>query len=172
MVRFFAVSFNLNRAIFREEGLLMAVAAPLLHKDIRTSSNTGAGLLNRSISTGLSTHLLVEMWRARFSSLASAENIRIVLEQAHPPLHLNGAEKARIRVFQFDPYGVSGTATSSTIHILIHTWPEKGYAAMDIFARDHDNAHEALERIKARLSPGNIHVMELARGKLLEMEDT
>ena len=150
----------------------MAVAAPFLQKDIRTSSNRGAGLLNSPISTCFSTHLLVEMWHAPFSSLASAENIRIILEQAHPPLHLNNVEKARIRVFQFDPYGVSGTATSSTIHILIHTWPEKGYAAMDIFAQEHDDAHAALKRIKARLNPENIHVMELARGKLLELEDT
>ena len=152
--------------------MLMAVATPLLQKYLRTFSNQGTDLLSSPVSMGFSIHLLVEMWHASFSSLASAESIRVILEQVHPSLHLNGVEKTRIRVFQFDPYGVSGTATNSTVHILIHTWPEKGYAAMDIFAQDRDDAHAALKQIKAGLNPENIHVMELARGKLLELEDT
>jgi S-adenosylmethionine decarboxylase proenzyme len=34
---------------------------------------------------------------------------------------------------QFDPWGVSGVIIISESHMAIHTWPEYGYAAVDIF---------------------------------------
>ncbi len=149
----------------------MAIATPILQKNIDKTSNKTSDILTSSISVGFTTHLLVEMWHAPFSSLADAESVNTILEQASSALHLGG-EKIQIRTFQFDPYGVSGTASNSEIHILIHTWPEKGYAAIDIFSKEHDEAYAVLERIKAKLNPGNIHIMELARGQLLELEDT
>ncbi len=149
----------------------MAIATPLLQKNLENSSHK-TNLLSSSISVGFSTHLLVEMWHAPFSALADAESVSTILEQAGSTLSMNGSDEIQIRTFQFAPYGVSGTASNSSIHILIHTWPEKGYAAIDIFSKEHDEAHAALERIKTRLNPGNIHVIELTRGQLLELEDT
>lgn len=150
----------------------MALATPLLQKDIRNSSDKTSNMISGPISVGFGTHLLVEMWHAPFSSLADAESVNSILEQAGAALHINSTDKIQIRTFQFDPYGVSGTATNSSIHILIHTWPEKGYAAIDIFSKEQDEAYAVLERIKDRLNPGNIHIMELARGQLLDLEDT
>jgi len=34
---------------------------------------------------------------------------------------------------RFEPQGVSGTVILAESHISIHTWPEKGYAAMDFY---------------------------------------
>ena len=33
----------------------------------------------------------------------------------------------------FSPYGVSGVVVIAESHVAIHTWPEYGYAAVDIF---------------------------------------
>ncbi|MGL5709373.1 MAG: adenosylmethionine decarboxylase, partial [Cetobacterium sp.] len=33
----------------------------------------------------------------------------------------------------FNPYGVSGAVIISESHLAIHTWPEYGYAAVDVF---------------------------------------
>ncbi|MCS7030506.1 MAG: adenosylmethionine decarboxylase, partial [Gloeomargarita sp. SKYG116] len=33
----------------------------------------------------------------------------------------------------FSPYGVSGVVVIAESHVAIHTWPEFGYAAVDIF---------------------------------------
>ena len=33
----------------------------------------------------------------------------------------------------FNPYGVSGVVIISESHLAIHTWPELGYAAVDLF---------------------------------------
>ena len=35
---------------------------------------------------------------------------------------------------QFNPQGVSGVVVIAESHITIHTWPEHGYAAVDVFS--------------------------------------
>lgn len=121
----------------------------------------------------LGTHLLVELWSAPFPKLADARQIQEVLGKAGACDHQPGQDdSAKVCVHQFDPYGVSGTASSPLAHILIHTWPENRYAAVDIFSHDRDGAYLVLERMKAELRPGYVHVLELKRGQLLDMEDT
>ncbi len=121
----------------------------------------------------LGTHLLVELWSAPFPKLADARHIQEILGKAGACEDKFGKiEQAEVRVHQFDPYGVSGTASSPMAHILIHTWPENRYAAVDIFSHGRDEAYMVLERMKEELCPEYVHVLELRRGQLLEMEDT
>ncbi len=123
-------------------------------------------------SIGMGTHLLVEMWRAPFAILADAKIIGKALGCTGSLSDDCNSTQTEVRVHQFSPYGVSGTASSPLAHVLIHTWPEKEYAAVDIYARDNEDAYEVLERIKNRIQPVYVHVMELTRGQLLEAEDT
>ncbi len=44
-----------------------------------------------------------------------------------------GAEIKNAIFHHFSPYGVSGVVVISESHLAIHTWPEHGYAALDIF---------------------------------------
>ena len=150
----------------------MATATPVLQKEIRQCDQK-AKMLTNSFACGLSTHLLVEMWQTPFSSLASADVIESVLEKAASTCTLcNDNQELKINTYQFNPYGVSATVSNPAIHILIHTWPERKYAALDIFAKDQGQAHKILDSLKATLNPGHIEVIELTRGQLLEMEDT
>ncbi len=150
----------------------MATATPVLQKDVGQTKQK-ADMLNSSFACGLSTHLLVEMWQAPFSSLASADVIGSVLEKAASSCNdFDGCHDIKVNTYQFDPYGVSATVSNSALHVLIHTWPEKEYAALDIFARDQVQAHKILESLKSTLNPGHVAVIELTRGQLLEMEDT
>ncbi len=121
----------------------------------------------------LGTHLLVELWSAPFPKLADARQIQEILGKAGACENkLGKTESAEVRVHQFDPYGVSGTASSPMAHILIHTWPENRYAAVDIFSHGRDEAYLVLERMKKELCPEYVYVLELQRGQLLDMEDT
>ncbi len=122
----------------------------------------------RSCSPLLSTHLLVEMWQAPFSLLADAKEVERALSYAG-----NGrSEEGEVISYQFSPYGVSAKATFGDAHIFIHTWPENGYAAIDIFANDHDGAYAVFERLKEAFKPHYVHVLEMKRGQLIEMEET
>ena len=44
-----------------------------------------------------------------------------------------GAEVKEVIFHQFSPQGVSGVVVISESHLAIHTWPEFGYAAIDVF---------------------------------------
>lgn len=44
-----------------------------------------------------------------------------------------GAEVREVAFHKFSPQGVSGVVVISESHLAIHTWPELGYAALDVF---------------------------------------
>jgi S-adenosylmethionine decarboxylase len=70
---------------------------------------------------------------------------------------------------KFAPQGVTGVIAIAESHISIHTWPELGYAALDIFTcatkTDPMKAYEAIAEV---LRPQSTSVMELKRGLLGE----
>ncbi len=67
-------------------------------------------------------------------------------------------------VHKFKPVGVSVFLILAETHISIHTWPEYGYAALDIFVcgKGKDPA-SAWEIIKERLKPSTFDVKEISR---------
>ena len=70
-----------------------------------------------------------------------------------------------VHFHQFNPHGVSGAVVISESHLTIHTWPEYGYAAIDVFTcGDVINPWEAHRYIKERLKPERDSVMEFRRG--------
>ncbi len=154
--------------------LLMATATPAYAGQTDQNRRVAPSrAINRSYASGYSSHLVVEMWNTPFQSLADAGHIGKILSRAGTTMdHLGNSKQPEVHVYQFNPYGVSGTASSEQAHILIHTWPEKSFAAIDIFAKDNNSAHAVLERLKSRLKPGLCNVIEMTRGRLLQMEDT
>ena len=78
----------------------------------------------------LGKHVLIEFYRCNTERLSSVEHIEEIL--------LRAAREARAKVVtssfhQFQPYGVSGVVVIEESHFTIHTWPEHGYAAVDLF---------------------------------------
>lgn len=122
----------------------------------------------RSRSFPLTTHLLVEMWEAPFKALARAKEVERALRFSG-----NGhGERGEVVAYQFEPYGVSAKATFEGSHIFIHTWPENGYAAVDIIASSQEGAYAILERMKEAFRPRYVHVVEVRRGHLVSEGET
>ncbi len=71
------------------------------------------------------------------------------------------------RVFHtFSPHGVSGVVVIAESHVAIHTWPEHGCAAVDIFSCGAKLDHRAAGgRIADGLKAANVECRELARGR-------
>lgn len=107
-------------------------------------------------------HLLVELWDA--SNLDDPSLIGDILAQ--------GARQSKATILHshfhhFTPFsGVSGVLVLAESHISIHTWPEKAYAAVDIFMCGECNPHDALESLKTGFKPGRVEVQEHRRGIL------
>ncbi len=65
----------------------------------------------------------------------------------------------------FTPQGVSGLVLANGSHICIHTWPEYGYAAVDIFTHaDSFQPEEAAKFLIEKLGSRNPSIVELKRG--------
>lgn len=87
-------------------------------------------LLNQRLFDVLGRHWLIELWHCPVDRLADPDRVERVLRRA--------AKKAGVKVvngfFQrFSPYGVSGFLVITESHFAVHTWPEYGYAAIDLF---------------------------------------
>lgn len=72
---------------------------------------------------------------------------------------------------KFSPHGVSGTVVIAESHVAIHTWPEYGYAAVDIFTCGETiDPWIIQEHIKERFESKNVSSMEMKRG-LFKVEE-
>jgi len=77
-----------------------------------------------------SHHFLIEIRNVNYQLLDSIEEIeRIFLDS----LTGSGATYIHHYFHQFAPHGVSGVVVIAESHLSIHTWPEHGYAAVDVF---------------------------------------
>jgi S-adenosylmethionine decarboxylase proenzyme len=68
---------------------------------------------------------------------------------------------------EFSPFGVSGVVVIAESHLAIHTWPEHGYAAVDVFTcGDTLEPGPAAKYIAARFRAGRCDIREVRRGLL------
>lgn len=66
-----------------------------------------------------------------------------------------GAKVVSVDAHRFKPYGLSVTVIISESHIAIHSWPEHGAAAVDIFTCGDLKTREATEYVASQLKAEN-----------------
>lgn len=107
-------------------------------------------------------HIILEMWGCQ--NLDSVETAESALRDMVQALDVHLLD---LKIYPFSPVGVTGMAIVSESHLVIHTWPEYGYAAVDIFTcgapRDPQDAVAVLRRY---YQPERIGVMEINRGQV------
>jgi S-adenosylmethionine decarboxylase proenzyme len=76
----------------------------------------------------------------------------------------SGAHVLQASVHRFSPMGCSVVVILKETHISIHTWPEFGFAALDIFLCGESlDPHVAWNHIKEALKPKSFEIKELPR---------
>lgn len=78
----------------------------------------------------LGRHVLAEMYGCEFEILNDLKKVEENMVKAALEA---GAEVREFVFHKFSPQGVSGVVVISESHLAIHTWPELGYAAVDVF---------------------------------------
>ncbi len=78
----------------------------------------------------LGRHVLAEFYGCAFDVLDDLEKVQRYMVDA---ALIAGAEIRECVFHKFSPQGVSGVVVISESHLAIHTWPELGYAAVDVF---------------------------------------
>ncbi|MFO8236863.1 MAG: adenosylmethionine decarboxylase [Prochlorococcaceae cyanobacterium] len=75
-----------------------------------------------------------------------------------------GATLLNLITHRFQPQGVTGLALLAESHISIHTWPESGYAAVDVFTcGDHTMPERACAVLAAELGAGRHRLTSFRR---------
>jgi S-adenosylmethionine decarboxylase len=106
------------------------------------------------------THLIVDLWEA--SRLDDIAHVEETLKRATV---VAGATLLNVDLHHFTPNGgVSGVAVLAESHISIHTWPECGYAAIDLFMCGRAEPHKAIAVFREAFAPARVAVGEHKRG--------
>lgn len=127
----------------------------------RTTQNADADyFVNRDGLHYAGTHLLLDLWGA--TSLTDANTIERALVAA---ARAAGATVLHSHMHAFGPdMGVSGVVVLAESHISIHTWPERDYAALDIFMCGNCDPHNAIPVLRKAFAPTSLQLSEQKRG--------
>jgi len=108
------------------------------------------------------THYIVDGWLASTEILNDADAIRAALLET---VGQAGATLIELCVHSFSPIGVTATATLAESHIALHTWPEDGYFAADLFFCGSGDPTRALLHLTAAMGAQKFQIREVVRGK-------
>ncbi len=112
----------------------------------------------------LGTHILAEFYGCPEERL---NNVNFVEKEMK-----NGALAAQATIVtssfhHFSPFGVSGVVVISESHLAIHTWPEYGYCAVDVFTCGNTvNPKDALDYLVEAFGATRHEYKEEKRGLL------
>jgi S-adenosylmethionine decarboxylase len=108
------------------------------------------------------THLLIDLQDARH-----LDDIQLIESAMRECVAVCGATLLHIHLHHFTPSGgVSGVAVLAESHISVHTWPERDYAAFDVFMCGDAEPENAVAVLKRAFHPRRINVCEELRGRI------
>ncbi len=81
----------------------------------------------------MASQLLVDLYACDKELLNDLDRLKEIAHRVISEIHSEIVEEC---VHQFEPIGITYIAVITTSHFSIHTWPEHGYAAVDIFSCD------------------------------------
>ena len=106
------------------------------------------------------THLIIDFWGAK-----KLDDLELMEETLRQCVHKCEATLLHIHLHHFTPNGgISGVAVLAESHISVHTWPERDFAAFDIFMCGHAKPEEAISILKRAFSPKTMQINENLRG--------
>jgi S-adenosylmethionine decarboxylase len=110
----------------------------------------------------LGMHFLLDVAGAPFATLDDPILVETLLVDA---VRTMGAKVLGIHIHRLSPQGVSGVVVISESHLTIHTWPERGEAAVDLFTcGDAARARDAVDALAKALGALQAKVEERVRG--------
>ena len=109
----------------------------------------------------LGRHILVEYYNCDSELLKNPKFIETYMKEAAIKM---GATIVESCFHHFNPYGVSGAVIISESHLTIHTWPEYGYAAVDLFTCGNIDPWVGFDYLERELKSNFSESTEIPRG--------
>ena len=105
-------------------------------------------------------HLIIDVWDA-----THLDDLKLMEETLREAVEVSGATLLHIHLHHFTPTGgISGVAVLAESHVSVHTWPEKNYAAFDVFMCGDAEPEKTISVFQKAFCSNNIEVKEILRG--------
>jgi S-adenosylmethionine decarboxylase len=118
----------------------------------------------RAHAAALGRHLLADFYGIAAHVLNDAPALEATLVAA---AHAAGAVPLERRFHSFGGGGVTGVVLLKESHISVHTWPEHGFAAVDVFMCGSARPQDAVTALKRAWQPQRVVLRESGRGEQL-----
>lgn len=115
----------------------------------------------------LGRHLIAEFYDCDLSVIDDVEAMRAVLHATAKAVRATVVGEA---FHHFAPQGVSGTLVIAESHISLHSWPEQGYVAVDIFTCGELDPNDGVETLAVQLKAASYRLQEITRGLPADIE--
>ena len=138
----------------------LKVAAPLAVAPVEPAEERHDHFAVRNGVRCAGVHLIVDLHGAE--RLDDIDHIEATLRRCVAAAR---ATLLHMHLHHFQPSGVSGVAVLAESHISIHTWPEAGYAALDVFMCGSANPDACVPVLREAFSAKRVGVSELLRGQ-------
>lgn len=106
-------------------------------------------------------HVISELWGCNVEKLNNMSFIEQVFVDAALK---SGAEVREVAFHKFAPHGVSGVVIISESHLTIHSFPEHGYASIDVYTCGDLDPNVAASYIAESLDAETNEIIEVPRG--------
>ena len=114
------------------------------------------------------THIIIDLWGAQ-----DLDNLELMEQTMRDAVTVSGATLLHIHLHHFTPNaGISGVAVLAESHISVHTWPERNFAAFDVFMCGDAQPEKAIPVLQAAFKPDSVNVSEHLRGAKVVIDDT
>ncbi len=105
-------------------------------------------------------HMLIDMWQPRH--INDLEHVETALQQS---IVAANATLLHMHLHKFEINGgISGVAVLAESHVSVHTWPEKEFAAFDIFTCGNTNPQAAADALRKAFQPKHFKISRALRG--------
>jgi len=130
----------------------MTVVAPTSERDDHFAVRNGVRCAG--------VHLIIDLHGAK-----GLDDIDLVEATLRRCVSAARATLLHIHVHHFKPNGISGVAVLAESHISIHTWPDAGYAALDVFMCGKASPDACIPVLREAFSASRVEVNEILRGR-------
>ena len=130
----------------------MTVVAPTSERDDHFAVRNGVRCAG--------VHLIIDLHEAK-----GLDDIDLVEATLRRCVSAARATLLHIHVHHFKPNGISGVAVLAESHISIHTWPDAGYAALDVFMCGKASPDACIPVLREAFSASRVEVNEILRGR-------
>jgi S-adenosylmethionine decarboxylase len=113
----------------------------------------------------LGRQILAEFFQCDSQILNNLDAVKMFMQEAAA---ISQAHIVQSVFHLFNPHGVSGVVVIAESHFAIHTWPEYGYAAVDLFTcGEQVDPWKAFKFLKNSFKASKVETLEIKRGQIM-----